>query len=409
MKKVMLVDDEILIRENIRDCIPWAQEGFTYCGDAPDGEVALPLIDQHVPDILITDIKMPFMNGLELSRIVRDKYPEMKIIILSGHDEFEYAREALRLGVEDYCLKPVSAADIVKLLQEVSCKIDRQRQERERLEKLANRLASQRDVVGTTVGAERSGVTGYGADGVSIGMGLSMGVAAAGSTPSHVHLDRQRFVSFLKVGVQAEAELFIHDYLSPLRGIDWSAASYGRYALNDLTVECWQAARELLRSPELTAEENQRFAQAAAAVRSSDDAVQYLLLVAEQFWAWRAQAAGRYSDQLRDVKTFIDAHIGDDKLSLQDAAAHVRMSPSHLSKVFAQETGETFIEYVMQMRIRKAMELLLATNDKTYEVAFKVGYNDAHYFSNVFRKATGMTPRDFRKRGVTGREQHVDR
>jgi two-component system, response regulator YesN len=404
MKKVMLVDDEILIRENIRDCIPWAREGFTYCGDAPDGEVALPLIDQHVPDILITDIKMPFMNGLELSRVVRDKYPEMKIIILSGHDEFEYAREALRLGVEDYCLKPVSAADIVKLLHEVSGKIDRQRQERERMEKLARRLAD-----GESAGVERSGGAGYGMDGTgAVGAGVgSMVEMAAVVAPSHVHLDRQRFISFLKVGVPAEAETFIREYLSPLRGIDWSAVSYGRYVLNDLTVECWQAARELLRSPELTAEENQRFAQALAGVRSSEDAILYLLLVAEQFWTLRAQAAGRYSDQLRDVKAYIDAHIGDDKLSLQDAAAHARMSPSHLSKVFAQETGETFIEYVMQMRIRKAMELLLSTNDKTYEVAFKVGYNDAHYFSNVFRKATGLTPRDFRKRGVTGREQHV--
>ncbi|GMK40473.1 hypothetical protein PCCS19_35290 [Paenibacillus sp. CCS19] len=409
MKKVMLVDDEILIRENIRDCIPWTQEGFTYCGDAPDGEVALPLIDQHVPDILITDIKMPFMNGLELSRIVRDKYPEMKIIILSGHDEFQYAREALRLGVEDYCLKPVSAADIVKLLQEVSCKIDRQRQERERLEKLANRLAAQRDVPGGT--AERGGTAGLGMDGIGgmVGAAGAVGMSSAAVAPSHVHLDRQRFISFLKVGVPAETESFVREYLAPLHGMDWSAAGYGRYALNDLTVECWQAARELLRSPELSAEEHQRFTQAIAEVRSSEDAVRYLLLVAEQFWTWRAQAAGRYNDQLRDVKSFIDAHIGDDKLSLQDAAAHVRMSPSHLSKIFAQETGETFIEYVMQMRIRKAMELLLATNDKTYEVAFKVGYNDAHYFSNVFRKATGMTPRDFRKRGVTGREQHVDR
>lgn len=405
MKKVMLVDDEILIRENIRDCIPWAQEGFAYCGDAPDGEVALPLIDQHVPDILITDIKMPFMNGLELSRIVRDKYPEMKIIILSGHDEFEYAREALRLGVEDYCLKPVSAADIVKLLHDVSGKIDRQRQERERLEKLANRLAAQRDVPGMAAGGvDRAG---SGADGAGHVAGTAS--TAAALAPSQVHLDRQRFISFLKVGVQDEAEAYIRDYLSPLHGIDWSAASYGRYVLNDLTVECWQAARELLRSPELLEEEKQRYSQDAAAVRSSEDAVRYLLLVAEQFWTWRAQASGRYNDQLRDVKAFIDAHIGDDKLSLQDAAAHVRMSPSHLSKVFAQETGETFIEYVMQMRIRKAMELLLSTNDKTYEVAFKVGYNDAHYFSNVFRKATGMTPRDFRKRGVTGRDQHVDR
>ncbi|PWW00903.1 two-component system response regulator YesN [Paenibacillus cellulosilyticus] len=406
MKKVMLVDDEILIRENIRDCIPWEQEGFAYCGDAPDGEVALPLIDQHVPDILITDIKMPFMNGLELSRIVRDKYPEMKIIILSGHDEFEYAREALRLGVEDYCLKPVSAADIIKLLHEVSCKIDRQRQERERLEKLANRLAAQRDGSGGSAGgAERTVSAGVAMDG---GTGVA-GTAAAVVAPSHVHMDRQRFISFLKVGVPAEADSFIREYLSPLHRIDWSAASYGRYVLNDLTVECWQAARELLRSPELTTEENQRFTQALAEVRSSEDAVRYLLLVAEQFWTWRSQAAGRYSDQLREIKSFIDAHIGNDKLSLQDAAAHVRMSPSHLSKVFAQETGETFIEYVMQMRIRKAMELLLSTNDKTYEVAFKVGYNDAHYFSGVFRKATGMTPRDFRKRGVTGREQHVER
>ncbi|MFD2877264.1 response regulator [Paenibacillus rhizoplanae] len=98
MKKIMLVDDEILIRENIRECIDWEKEGFLYCGDAPDGELALPIIEAQLPDILITDIKMPFMNGLELTSVVRQKFPQIKIIILSGHDDFQYAQKALRLG-----------------------------------------------------------------------------------------------------------------------------------------------------------------------------------------------------------------------------------------------------------------------------------------------------------------------
>lgn len=120
----MLVDDEILIRENIRQCIDWEKEGFLYCGDAPDGELALPIIEDQLPDILITDIRMPFMNGLELSSVVRQQFPKMKIIILSGHDDFQYAQAALRLGVEDYCLKPFSAADLLELLHNVSARID---------------------------------------------------------------------------------------------------------------------------------------------------------------------------------------------------------------------------------------------------------------------------------------------
>ncbi|WP_159067682.1 response regulator, partial [Paenibacillus ihuae] len=124
MKKVMLVDDEILIRESIRECVDWEKEGFIYCGDAPDGELALPLIEQQLPDILITDIKMPFMDGLELSSVVRQRLPQIKIIILSGHNDFQYAQTALRLGVEDYCLKPFSSADLIQLLHAVSVRID---------------------------------------------------------------------------------------------------------------------------------------------------------------------------------------------------------------------------------------------------------------------------------------------
>lgn len=141
MKKIFLLDDEVQVREGIQNCIDWTGEGFEYCGDAPDGEVALPLIEKYQPDIVITDIKMPFMDGLEVSRILRKKMPSVKIIILSGHDEFEYAREALRIQIAEYCLKPISAAELLKTLHKVSLQIDQEELEMKRITDLSNQAS----------------------------------------------------------------------------------------------------------------------------------------------------------------------------------------------------------------------------------------------------------------------------
>ena len=100
MLKVFLVEDESVIRDGLRDNIPWEQYGFRFVGEAADGEMALPLIRKARPDVLITDIKMPCMDGLSLSRIVSKEFPEMKIIIISGYDDFEYARQAIEVGVD---------------------------------------------------------------------------------------------------------------------------------------------------------------------------------------------------------------------------------------------------------------------------------------------------------------------
>ena len=99
--KVFLVEDEVVTREGIRDNVDWKANGFEFFGEATDGEMALPLIQTIKPDVLITDIKMPFMDGLQLCKIIRERMPWIKIIILSGHDEFEYAQEAIKLGVKD--------------------------------------------------------------------------------------------------------------------------------------------------------------------------------------------------------------------------------------------------------------------------------------------------------------------
>lgn len=372
MKKVFLVDDEIVIRENMRTCIDWEKEGFVYCGDAPDGELALPLIEQWKPDILITDIRMPFMNGLELSAIVRKMLPDIKIIILSGHDEFEYARQAIRIGVEEYCLKPFSAADIIRMLKVVCAK-------------------------------GKAGSAGKSGQGDPVhpwpDMGASPMAMLGHESLEPLCLDRAGFLDYLKVGSPAQKEQQIGRFAKDLANLDWASSLYGYFLLHDLTLDVFREAKALYgegirpddRLPEMKSRIN--------AIRTPEEAEAYLHLLADLFWQWRGQASDRYSVLIARVKQFVQDHYGDDRLSLNDAARHVNVSPSHLSKVFSQETGKTFIEYVMETRIKKAMELLLSTKAKSYEIAFRVGYQDPHYFSNVFKRMTGMTIRDFRKRG----------
>ena len=131
MLKIFLVEDELIIRENIKRSIDWESYGFELLGDASDGELALPMIIKLAPDIVITDIKMPFMDGLELSRAVKKEMPKVKIIILSGYGEFSYAKEALNIGVTDYLLKPVDAVTLMETLEKVGEIIYRERAEEE--------------------------------------------------------------------------------------------------------------------------------------------------------------------------------------------------------------------------------------------------------------------------------------
>ncbi|MDR6882519.1 response regulator [Bacillus sp. 3255] len=532
MKKVMLVDDEILIRETIRECIHWEQEGFIYCGDAPDGEMALTLIEQLRPDIIITDIMMPFMNGLELSAIVRERYPEVIIIILTGHEDFGYARTALRMGVHDYCLKPIRALDLVQLLRNASELIDKEREikasidklrqsELEKIEvsreKLLNDLCSgfvttiEAIQLGATLSLDLqaryyvvvisdvrtvedkpildAGVASQIEDNligqfqkaldrkellqfkrsrteicwlikgetleqiqfeleifkeilnmnneripsasVSIAVGIgsvqerlmnihlsfleavedmhwrrlssqnrvTLWESISGSMEQYVFLDRAWFVNFLKIGSPSQLSSFLEEYASALAGIDWTSSPIGYYILNDLTLEVFRSAKDMYRHWDAPEDTLQQLQQILKTVRSTEDAIHYLTSLTNQFWSWRSQTNDRYGDMLRSVKEYIHANYNNDTFSLQDAAEHVKVSSSHLSKVFSQETGRTFIEYLTHYRIRKAMELFKTTSYKSFEIAFLVGYNDSHYFSTLFKRITGMTTKEFKKSG----------
>ena len=138
MMKVFLVDDEIAIRENLRNSFPWEEKGFQLVGEAPDGEMALPMIRDLDVDILLTDIRMPFMDGMKLCEEVQRTMPWVERIILSGYDDFEYARKAISLGVREYLLKPVTAKELGDVLDRARSQIEedgteKPRDERERL------------------------------------------------------------------------------------------------------------------------------------------------------------------------------------------------------------------------------------------------------------------------------------
>lgn len=133
MLKVFLAEDEYVVREGIKNNINWEREGFYFAGEAGDGETALSMIMDLKPDILITDIKMPFMDGFELSRFVVKKLPEIKILILTGYGEFEYAREAIKIGVADYILKPVSSSQLLLAIKRAAEMIEKEREEKQLL------------------------------------------------------------------------------------------------------------------------------------------------------------------------------------------------------------------------------------------------------------------------------------
>ncbi|MDD3361268.1 MAG: response regulator [Hespellia sp.] len=129
--KVFLVEDEYVVREGIKNSIDWELAGYDFCGETSDGELAYSMIQQLKPDIVITDIKMPFMDGLTLSKLLKKDMPWIEIMILTGYAEFDYAKEAIRIGVAEYLTKPINSEELLKEIGRLADKIEEKRKERE--------------------------------------------------------------------------------------------------------------------------------------------------------------------------------------------------------------------------------------------------------------------------------------
>lgn len=348
MVTVLLVDDEKLELEMLLNYVEWERLGFSVIGTAKNGKLGLELADLHQPDLVITDIKMPVMDGIEMSKLLKKSHPEIRIIFLSGYEEFNYAKEALQIGISDYILKPIYLKDFHEFMQKVYDACMEDKKKRDELIKLVE---------------DQFGVFFH-----------------AGRFYEDLVLKGEK--DFLK-----QLDIFFKWVESAKTGLsDIKKMTLG------IISRVYTADPEFsgaLPSPEHIANEMEHLDEIGA-VRAV--ALDYIHTV-ENFYA------AKLSDVNLNTVDKIKAYIGrtfQKQLSIDDIAGAVFLSPGYIRSIFKKYTGATILDYITQVRMEKAKLLLLDKQFKIHDIAQQVGYENVSYFCNVFLKYTGQTPNNYR-------------
>ena len=520
--KVFLVDDEIATREGIRSSSLWEEGKYSLIGEAPDGEIALPMIYEEKPDIVITDIRMPFMDGLALTRAIKRSMPWIHIVILSGYSDFIYAKQAISLGVEEYLLKPVTADELRTVLDRIGEKIREESSLRVNAHVFQNRMASgmrfvqdkllqsiinsplseeevsktrdQMENLGISMAAECYTIVEItctlpdggseecfrillqltdGSGGMILLCTFHGGVRALvmGSSREDVEERAYTFASAalytLEQNKAKDILITIGEMCTELSGLYESmrSARHIRYmaqkrpenermriigiqeiddappAFQDLEIQplyeqlryataeefpaVFQEYAYSLQGAEVNPEGTREYLKmegimtAARIVREAGgeagavlDRQDYETVINQAPWETVYNALVsllRQALEYRESTTqafgntaviraqqYLAHNFTNPNLMLQDAAKAAGMSNSRFSTVFSQETGMSFTNYLSELRISKAKELLRATDMRSSQICFAVGYSDRHYFSYIFKKNVGMTPSEFR-------------
>lgn len=539
MIKIFLVEDEFVVRDGIKRNIDWQANGYEFCGEAGDGELAFPMIQKLKPDIVITDIRMPFMDGLELSRLIKKEFPWMEIIILTGFEEFEYAKEAISIGVARYLLKPISGDELLKEISGIAEKIADKKKEREIREKYAlemeenvqkekkelfqylvtgsksmtelleiaermkldlsalwynivlvkvqstnhapeeyskrmieaeqkldalveeqHMLVFDRNLEGKALLfkadsveeleiLQQSYIEGIEAElaederfhyfgGIGRPVNRLRELPSSFESASHAfarrylvkencildstmleqnaaleedfdiqnidpkELQSDRLREFLKLGNKEEVVYFVEEFLKRQGKKALNSTIFRQYIVMDVYF-CVAAFLEEL---QIDREEVAAFNVSAEMLQNAENAIEYMVRIMEKAVELReTNASNRYGTVVDQVKKYIDEHYEEEELSLNLLASYVNFSPNHLSMIFSQQTGQTFIKYLTDYRMNKAKELLRGTGKRSSEISLEVGYKDPHYFSYLFKKTQGMTPTQYRgKKNGEGEE-----
>lgn len=524
MYKVFVTEDEAIVREGIRNKLD-GSEVYTLCGEEPDGELALPAILELKPDILITDIKMPFMDGLQLSKIVKRAMPWIKIVIISGYDEFEFAKQAISIGVDEYLLKPISAKTLFATLDNVIESIEKERAEQDTIDTkrqvkeddknlkrdnfldrlvtglipstaaIENALAYDIDIIakkyvlavvelvfnsgtGDSVkklkmclsellderndlvwffkGLDRFVLIVKGDSDVQVveaiyeaaqavwhGLKRNMDVKVTigiGSVVSRIaeiptaYTDAHKAKCFLlgigrdkiigiddieggstfptfdaennipaserlKYATEDEIPQIVNSFSDKNISEGVQSLLYGYYWLMDLIVASSRLISEFGGDPKDIIPEGENPQVIMQMADSPEKIKTFASNMLHKVIVFKNEIPDvKYGEVLTKAKEFINKNYADSSISLNTVAKHSGFSPNHFSTIFSQQTGETFIEYLTKVRVEKAKGILENKKLKLSEVAFAIGYNDPHYFSYIFKKSTGMTPRDFEKK-----------
>lgn len=364
MYRVFFAEDETAVRDLIINTIDWKEQGVVFCGTASDGEEALPLIIKEKPDILITDIKMPHMNGLELAHLATQQLPGLRVIIISGYSDFEYMREAIYLGVADYVLKPVTPLKLMQAMERTMHMLEVER-DRERMRSIVGRDDEQSNAKPM----------------------LNSLIENAMKSP----VDEKCIRDFLNTASSSEVATFVDKLLTEVAA-DKNPSQRVYYAYDIITAAA-KTAKTMGLEPQILKE----YTSAAENHGSNVDFANLLNRFFTKIIEMREAMADSKIRLVRRAQNYIDEHYADPHLSLTGVADFVGVTPNYLSQLFSRETNENFNEYLNRVRIRHAAGLLKNSDSTIQSVACETGYADAFYFSKVFKKLMGMSPREFRK------------
>lgn len=363
MLNLLIVDDEKAVSDTILEKIPWSEIGFSQVVTAKNGIDAMEKCYGFYPDICLSDIKMPKMNGIQLGYCLKERFPESQLIYLSGYTDKEYLKEAIDLHVVGYIEKPIDLEEIRKTVSRAAAKLI---------------LSKEKMKQGST---EIPPSQFYETE---IVQNISY------SLPDSLYLDFRKNLETnsienaerLIVRLTRELSTSQDTHINYVLGIYYQLISIlisvcQRYPGNGLSAEqqdsIWSRARERLTLQALSSFIIDLLHTLCQSIPSSNPLV--------------------YS-----VQQYVRENYKDFDLSISKIADFLHMNGNYLNTIFRKETDSTITQYITQVRIDAAKELLADKEIRSYEISEKVGISDPNYFSTVFKKITGMSPRQYRER-----------
>jgi two-component system response regulator YesN len=418
MKKVMIVDDEFIVRVGIRSIIDWEENGYTVAAEAKSGEDALEKIASCHPDIVLTDLVMDNMDGLELIRVCAKRYPDIRFVVLSSYTDFEHVRSAMKLGARDYIFKPaINPEELLRLLNEICTREQEERSEnfhnkvldgviRENLPLIKYNLLqkckhhaplnqeeflSQFQALDLHVDLLKPYVLLY----MSIDNFARQRASGELKDLPLIKLSMENIIYEL-MGKKTGLEVFNHDGGDMVIFVN-AESGPGDFFYDENFRDWFLKIREYYKrylGLEVSGTISPVINGAVELPEVLNVCETTMRLRTGITWLWPYNGGVR--NEIARAKEYVFEHMGE-KIGVQGTAAHVGMSENYFSHLFKKETGIGFIDYVNHIRMEKAAELLENSDLKVADVAERIGINNPNYFSVLFKKLLGASPQEYRE------------
>jgi len=360
MVSVLVVDDEKLIRDTLLHYVPWHSLGIGTVLEANDGKQALEMMQKTPPDIVVTDIKMPHMDGIALAQRVRECFPEIRFVFLSGHTDKEYLKEAIHLHVDAYIEKPIDLDEFGTLIQKLAEECVKRKQE-QNLDSYFYK--------GDFAEKTRNNQV----------YTLSHGVL-------------KNLEKVLKGPDQAAAVKEVRSFCAGIRACEGTPPAYVCNVYFQLSLQFQNAAQ--YHNAKVALQEIEHFSQQIIHSSRLDQLERESLRLVELLFA---EIASRDLEPVTLVNQYIQKNFADSTVTIDKIAQDLKFNTSYLCERYKQHTNTTISNALTAVRIEEACKLLTASDMKLYEIAYRVGYSNGKYFSKVFQKETGLSPKDYRR------------